>query len=169
MKQNDVVSILFTAVIGLIAGASLYVMHFSKLVAPDTVPTETSIDQLTIVSESYGSCGNDCPSFQVVADGSYRYQYAPSQGAEKVIKSGTLPLELQYKLKQAVTATALTEQSQPEVPADCNSRHGAIDIRYNITLSSAVFGLDSCGTTVDDQSDLWVALSSVWNYFATVQ
>ena len=169
MKQNDTLSILFTAVVGFIAGAFLYVNHFSKLVAPDNVPTETTIDQLTIVSESYGGCGTDCPSFQVLADGSYRYQYAPSAGADKTIKSGTLPLELQYKLKQALNTNALIEQSKPETPADCNSKHGAVDIRYNITLSSTVYNLDSCGTAINDQGDLWVALSSIWNYFTTIQ
>jgi hypothetical protein len=169
MKQNDLVSILFTAGVGLIAGAFLYVAHFSKLIGSDNVPTERTIEKLTIISEAYGGCGSDCPSFQVVADGSYRYQYAPAVGAEKIIKSGTLPLEVQYKVKKSLDAAALIAQSEPEAQTVCNSRQGGVDIKYNITLESSVYNLDSCGTAVNDQSDLWVALSSMWNYFATIQ
>jgi hypothetical protein len=170
MKQQDVLSILFTFVIGFLAGGYLYVAHFSKVVAPDDVPTQAQADTFVIESESYGGCDKaGCPSFQVLGDGSYRYQFAETVGAEKTIKSGTLPLEVQQVVKQVLETQQLVAQSQPIKPTDCNSYSDGIDVRYNITIDGAQYKLDSCGTAVDGESDMWSGLAQIWKYFQTVQ
>jgi hypothetical protein len=168
MKRQDVWSIIFTFVVGAFGGGYLYVAHFSKIVAPDNVQSQTQAAEFVIESEAYGGCGSDCPSFQVQGDGSYRYQYATKAGADKTIKSGTLPLEVQRVVKQVLETQSLVAQSQPAKPATCNSNSGGIDIRYGITIAGAQYNLDSCGTAVDDQSDMWNGLAQIWNYFKTV-
>jgi hypothetical protein len=168
MKRQDVWSIIFTFVVGAFGGGYLYVAHFSKIVAPDSVQTQTQAAAFVIESEAYGGCKADCPSFQVQGDGSYRYQYAATVGAQKTIKSGTLPLEVQRVVKQVLETKSLVAQSQPAKPTACNSNSDGIDIRYNITIDGAQYNLDSCGTAIDDKSDMWNGLAQIWNYFKTV-
>ena len=95
VKKDDVVSILITLVVGLFLGSYLYVGFF----APRFSVTETSsvqtLDSLTIESEAYGSCGSRCPSFQVIADGTYRFLYYPQGSDTSVIDDGILPLDTQ--------------------------------------------------------------------------
>ena len=170
MKRQDVLSILFTFVVGALGGGYLYVAHFSKVIAPDTVQTEAQAAVFVIESESYGGCHADCPSFQVLGDGSYRYKYAAQVDAEKTIKSGTLPLEVQRVVRQVLETKELVAQSQVQSlePSDCNSFLDGIDVRYNVTIDGAEYTLDSCGTAIDYQSDLWNGLAQLWNYFKTV-
>jgi hypothetical protein len=169
MKRQDMLSVLITFVVGFVAGGYLYVSHFSKILNPDSVETAQSASEFTIIGEAYGSCGAQCPSFQTVKDGSYRYQFVAVAGQEKNIKSGTLPLEVQRAVKKALVEEDLVEQSQPVTPTDCNSRNDAIDIRYKISLEGAEYTLDSCGTAVDGEGELWNGLAKIWNYFQTVQ
>ena len=169
MKRQDTLSILITFVVGFVAGGYLYFAHFSKILNPDSVQTAESASAFTIIGEAYGSCGTVCPSFQVVKDGSYRYQFTAEVGQEKTIKSGTLPLDVQRALKKALIEEDLVEQSQPITPADCNSRNNGIDVRYKISLEGAEYTLDSCGTAVLGESELWNGLAKIWNYFQTVE
>ena len=169
MKRQDTLSVLFTFVVGFIAGMFLYLTHFGKLINDTAVTTQADVDSLSIVGEAYGKCGSDCPSFQVLADGSYRFQYAEVRGGEKVIKSGTLPLQFRRSLDDALNPDDLEEQSTRVEPTGCNSRQNGIDVRYDITLEGEDFNLDSCGTAVDGKGKIWTTLSEVWKYFDTVQ
>ena len=168
MKRQDLLSILITFTVGFMAGGYLYVTHFSKLLNPDSVQTVDAVNELTIIGEAYGSCNEVCPSFQVLKDGSYRYQFTAEVGQEKTIKSGTLPLDVQRAIKGALVEDELVTQSQPITPTDCNSRNNGIDVRYTITLEGAEYSLDSCGTAVDGDGELWNGLAKIWNYFQTV-
>lgn len=169
MKRNDLINIAVTFVVGLIAGGYLYVTHFSKLLNPDDVETADEISEFQIVSEAYGKCGADCPSFQIARDGSYRYQYAPSAGAEKQFKTGTMPFNVTRNIKKALDTDELVAQSQPNSSTNCNSRNGGVDVRYTITYDGAEYTLDSCGTAVDGNGALWESLSGTWNYFNTIK
>lgn len=169
MKQQDTLSILITFVVGFVAGGYLYMTHFSKILNPDSVETAESAAEFTIIGEAYGSCNSVCPSFQVVRDGSYRYQFTAEVGQERTIKSGTLPLDVQREVKRAFIEDELVAQSQPIVPTDCNSRNAGIDVRYKITLEGAEYTLDSCGTAIDGEGALWNGLAKIWSYFQTVE
>lgn len=170
MKRQDMLSIWFTFAVGFFGGGYLYIAHFSKVVTPDNVPTQAAAESFIIEGESYGGCKTDCPAFQVLGDGSYRYQFATQAGGEKIIKTGTLPLEIQRNVKNVLETETLTTQSQPLKPTDCNSYSDTgIDVRYKVTLDSAEYVLDSCGTTVDGESDVWNGLAQIWNYFQTIQ
>lgn len=168
MKRNDVINIAITFVFGFIAGGYLYVGHFSKLLNPDNVDTKEEVSELTITSRAYGSCDPNCPSFQVSRDGAYRYIFVPSVGAERQVREGTIPFNIMREVKSALDADVLVEQSQEVTPPDCNSRNGAIDIEYAITFEGAEYELDSCGTAVDGEGELWNALANMWSYFGTI-
>ncbi|MBP6924724.1 MAG: hypothetical protein KBC62_04380 [Candidatus Pacebacteria bacterium] len=169
MRKQDMISILITFVVGFIAGGYLYLTHFSKLVAPDSVDTQEEQSEFQIVSQAYGQCGDSCPSFQIANNGTYRYQYLPSEGAEKQFKTGTIPFNITNDIKDTLDVDELVQQSQPVEPANCNSYNNGIDVSYTITYEGAEYTLDSCGTAVNGNSELWNSLAKTWNYFQTIQ
>ncbi|MEN9921019.1 MAG: hypothetical protein RL538_912 [Candidatus Parcubacteria bacterium] len=169
MKRNDVLNIAITFVVGFVAGGYLYVGHFSKLLNPDDVETQEEVSELSITSRAYGSCDPNCPSFQVSRDGAYRYLFVPAVGVERQVREGTIPFNIMRDIKSAIDSDVLVEQSQEAAPPDCNSRNGGIDVEYTIVFEGAEYELDSCGTTVDGEGELWTALAKIWNHFQTVQ
>jgi hypothetical protein len=168
LKKNDTLSILITFVVGFVAGGYLYIAHFSKLLGATSIPTESSAEDFTLVGEVYGSCGTQCPAFQLLQTGSYRYQYVPTDGQSKEILEGTLPLDIQRAVRNSLTETALREQSKRVTPRDCNSYQGNIDVKYTVTLDGETFVLDSCGTAIDGNGRAWESLSTIWSYFDSI-
>lgn len=169
LPRQEIVSILITFVVGFLAGGYLYLNHFSSLISPDDVQDIAEVERLTIISEAYGSCGNECPAFQVKYDGSYRYRYIPELGAEPKIIEGTLPLNIQRDVKRAMDIKDLAQQSKPVNAINCASFADGVDIKYVVTVSGLDYELNSCGTAVDFNGDAWSELAKIWNYFKTVQ
>lgn len=158
-------SVLITFVVGFFAGGYLYLNQFTAMVQPDNLDTKEEIEQFEVTSRTYGGCRNNCPAFQISNDGTYRYQYSPTVGADPVIRSGTLPLDIQSKLKKSLKAKDLEGQTESISPEDCASFRDGIDIVYDVVLAGETYTLDSCRTAIDDRSDAWAALSAVWTYF----
>ena len=169
MKNQEVLSILITLVMGIFAGFYLYIVGFSPLFYFDTTPDQEEIAALTIVGEAYGGCqmSGTCPTFRVANDGSYRYLYTPGVGESQIVREGRLPFALQRELRQAVVPARLASQALPVVPATCNSYVDGIDVRYTVTLAGDTYELDSCGTAVVVSEYPWAALAKIWNHFET--
>lgn len=164
MNKNNLLSMLITFVVGFFAGSYLFTTGFADTVARFTTPDSESVTTFSVESYVYGSCGDACPSFQVVDDGAYRLFFTPVAGAEQVLRQGTLPFSELRQLKNALVVADLSRQSQVRQPTLCNSFAEGIDIRYEVTISDAKYTLDSCGTAVDATGDVWRALDGVWNY-----
>lgn len=169
LAKQEIVSILVTFAVGFMAGGYLYLTQFSKLVSPDDVATIEEVQVFSIVSEAYGGCRQNCPSFQVKNDGTYRYSYVPALGADRTFLEGTLPRNLQRELGSAITSRALAPQTNLTNPDNCLSFTDGNDIRYTVTLEGRDYELDSCGTSVDFNSTAWITLAKLWNYFQTIQ
>jgi hypothetical protein len=167
MLKQDWISILMTFVFGLFAGGYLYVTEFATYVNNSAVPDAVEASKLSIVSDIYGGCGNQCSSFQVLGDGSYRYFYTPNEGGEQVLVEGKLPNDIQKSLKNAFASGQLETQSKPYEPTVCNSYSDGLDVVYEITKNGTEYNLDSCGTAIDGNSELWTALNSIWSYLYT--
>jgi hypothetical protein len=169
MEKDDLVSILITIVIGFIGGGYLYVAHFTKLYKQDEVQTQVEQAQFSLVGEAYGSCGNNCPAFQIKNDGTYRYRYYTEANQPPTVREGTLPLTEQRTIKRALDEGALKEQSDPISVGNCNSATGGVDIKYDVVYKAQQYQINSCGTAVDSEGDLWLAFSAVWQYLQTVE
>lgn len=167
MKRQDLLSILITFVTGFLIGGYLYLSNVAGFVSKLSTPDKETISEFTIVGDVYGGCRHTCPSFQVLSDGSFHYLYTPAAGADKVTRKGRIPFDLQQQLKASVTTGELWRQSTEIEPAVCNSYTDGIDVKYEITLDGTSYVLDSCGTSVDTGSPLWVALRGVWAFFET--
>jgi hypothetical protein len=169
MQKQDILSILITFVVGFFAGGYLYLTQFAVVFNPDTVTTEAALSEFAVIGEEYGGCGEQCPSFQVLEDGSYRYKYVPAGLTESIIKSGTLPLTLRRELVLGLTTAKLVAQSQVVDTISCKSEANGIDRRYRVTLAGDDYVLNSCGTLVDEQSNTWQGLAKLWSYFETIE
>lgn len=167
MKKQDLINIIFTFFVGFFSGAYLYVAVF----APTVQQAETVIEEIgeafVVTGEAYGGCDRvgSCPSFQIADGGEYRYIYLPRDANSQALREGTLPLDIQQKLRRYATAGVLTEQSVRIDPAMCESYVDGIDVRYKIEIGESSFVLDSCGTDVDAESRAWIELSGLWDYF----
>jgi hypothetical protein len=168
MEKKDLLTLAATFIFGLVAGGYLYVTQFTKFSNPDAVASQTE-SGMTIIGEVYGSCQTTCPSFQILPDGSYRFQYQDEVSSERTIKEGVLPLPIQQRLKRALIHEELVAQSQPTTPTTCQSKTAGIDIRYKITDADALFAIDSCGTAVNGAGEVWNSLSAVWTYFESIR
>ena len=169
MERQDVISILVTFAVGFLAGGYLYVGHFAKMYGPDAVATQEAAAEFSITGEAYGSCGEVCPAFQLLKDGSYRYRYSPQLGEPAVVREGTLPLAIQRSVKRALGVDVLEDESQTVDAQVCNSTSDGIDIRYRILYQGKEYDIDSCGTEVNADGELWSSLNEIWGYLQTVR
>ena len=146
----------------------LFLTGFAPMESKVSLPDAVALAQFVMVSDVYGGCRDACPSFQLVNDGSYRYLYTPTAGAEQIVRQGTLPISLQRQLKKALSPADLEAQSRSINPALCNSYTDGIDVLYDITLAGKQYFLDSCGTDVDTSGALWITLNNIWDYLETL-
>jgi hypothetical protein len=167
VKRQDILSILITFVFGFLLGGYFYLTNVAGFVSEIKTPDKEAVSTFIIQAEAYGGCRQTCPSFQVQDDGLYYYLYTPAAGAEKVVRKGSIPGELEKALHRVVTIEELQRQSTDIEPAVCNSYTDGIDVVYEITLDGIEYNLDSCGTAVEGESILWTTLQSIWSYFET--
>jgi hypothetical protein len=164
MKKPDILSILLTFFLGVVAGAYLYLAGYAPTMATLEVPGREKAEALVIASDVYGGCRDECPSFQVLGDGSYRYLYSVTYDEPQVIESGSIPSAMRRDLKKNLTPQALAAQSQAITPVVCSSFSDGIDVRYTVTLDRETYVLDTCGTQVDTDSPLWLSIRKIWDY-----
>ncbi|MFT7644772.1 MAG: hypothetical protein ACI9BF_000429 [Candidatus Paceibacteria bacterium] len=165
MKKADLMSILITFLVGAFAGLYLYVTYFAQVLTNIYIPDIGKVSELSIVGEVYGGCRNTCPSFQVTNDGSYRYLYTPEVGQSQLFHQGVLPSKLYRQLLSELVKQTLVEQSKVKNPTNCNSYVDGNDVKYEIIIDREVYILDSCETEADLDSQLWITLHEVWEYY----
>jgi hypothetical protein len=168
MKKQDILSIVMTFFVGVLAGSYLYIVGFAPTVATLAVPSQEKLDALVIESDVYGGCRDDCPSFQLLGDGSYRYLYTSDLSEPQSIADGKIPGALRRDLQRALTEEALLAQSQRINPTSCASFTDGIDVRYYVTRNGVDYTLDTCGTAVDTDSALWLNIKKIWDYLDVV-
>lgn len=164
MKKQDILSIMITFVVGFMAGGYLYVVGLAGWVANIGVPTEERASSFVVVGDLYGGCRDNCPSFQLLGNGSYRYVYVQVAGEGRKLIEGALPLKQQRALAIAMTEKNLVSQSEPVTVETCNSHVDKMDVKYEITIEGTKYNLDSCKTAYDGASSLWQTLNGVWGY-----
>lgn len=165
MKKQDLLSILITFSMGFFVGGYLYVTQFAVILSKVEVPTESNFTEFSVVGEIYGGCKKSCPSFQILNNGSYRYMYSLTTGADPVLRQGNLPILLKRNLSKALLESELKAQSKKINPSSCNSYSDGFDARYTITVDNKEYKLDSCGTAVTGNGAIWTALNEIWSYF----
>ena len=166
MEREDLTSILLTFAMGVIAGGYLYLSQVASLERMLTTPDITASESFVVVGESYGSCGRDCPQFRIAPDASYRYFYTDPVSEERSLLEDKLPNSLARPLRKYGTEKELEAQSVASEA--CTASETGVRVRYRITLNGETYELDSCGTDVDYDSQLWQSLAALWEHFAVL-
>ena len=168
-KRHELLSLLITFGVGVVAGGYLYLTGFAPQFEELSGQTEAVYDDLVIVGDVYGGRRiNSTPSFQVLNDGTYRYLPSTPTGETVAAKEGTLPASLLREVKRELTKKSLTADATKVPATNCNSFVDGVDYRYTITLDSANYDLDSCGTQFRVTGNTGVALDKLWIYFTTL-
>jgi lactate dehydrogenase-like 2-hydroxyacid dehydrogenase len=167
IRTQDKLTLISALLIGVIAGAYLYVVgfapEFENKPLSDTTETTTSY---RIVANMYGGmrAGNP-PTFVVSNTGQYTYipfQEDVDEVANRI--GGTLPADIRTSLEAELVAAALATAAKPVTKDMCAVMVDGIDYTYTITLGSTTYELDTCNTDFTAESDLGVALQAVWAY-----
>jgi len=160
MKIGDWLIILLTFITGVASGSFVYINGLRDY---DIDPIEPSlISDFEIIVTKYGGCarGFGCSSYRILSDGSY--VVVSGRGATT---GGDITTDQLKSLKQTLFEADLESQAVIIEPDFCESWVDGIDTTYSITRDETTFELDTCGTTVDVDSDLLELLDWLWVQF----
>ncbi len=169
LSKQDKLSILITFTVGLFAGVYLYVAGFATTFNLPEVSTGDIYTEFVLIGEGYGACelDNTCLSFQLLENGSYRALYDAADGTT-VVKEAVIPRALRRELTNALTANALTVESDL-IARPCRFGDDGTNYRFEITKEGTEYSLDTCRTALDYEGVVWKALAKLWNHLATVE
>jgi hypothetical protein len=173
IKSQDKVMLISAFIVGMAAGAYLYLMGYvPQFTSHDAAPQQELMRQFTLEGESYGGGRAGIPpSFQILADGTYRYiPFALLDATNTIndVRQGALPTGVMQSLRKALVPTDLTLAARPVAKDTCVSMVDGVDYRYTVTVSGAEFKLDTCTTALSSDSQIGQALATVWDYFMTM-
>ena len=167
MKSQDVLLLITTCVMGFVFGMYAFFTGYSPMARVVETQVEEWTGELVIVGEAYGGCSrlDTCPTFRIASNGSYRYFYYPSGARDAVLREGEISRTQLAALRRVASEDDLQVSSRPTNPAFCESYTDGIDVRYVVTRDGVDYRLDSCGTDVQSDGELWQTLSQLWTYF----
>ena len=167
MHKQDLVSVLLTFTVGVIAGGYLYLIGFAPQFIPTGVPGSQAYDELTITGEQYGGCQmtRACPSFQIRADGSYRYAQGSTADERVSVREGRLPNSLRRDVLDVMRTPLLEESAEPVERDACPSYADGADARYDVSKDGERYRLDTCHTALSPDTEPGRTLAKLWNYF----
>lgn len=168
-SKQEIVFLVVTFIVGICAGSYLYVIGFAPQFEDMTGQTEEVYEDFVIEGTQYGQTETvaSLPSFQILADGAYRYLPAGAMENDIDAIEGNLPRSLLKELRSVATVDALSRMAETVETISCVSDAGGIDYNYNITINSENYEIDTCTTKLSIDSDVAETLDKVWKYFET--
>ncbi len=170
IQLQEKILLVTTFLIGCVAGWYLYITAFAPQFDHLVGQTEAVYEDLVVIGEQYGSTQTAAtPSFQVLKDGSFNYvTYSPETG-EATHKEGTLPRSLWTSVKTDLGRVKLEMLSKPVPALTCAPTNGGVNYRYDVTLNSVVYNLNTCSSGLSQDQAAIATLDKLWTYFETLQ
>lgn len=149
MTNQQLLTLVFTFIVGMFSGAYLYMTSFAPEYASDGFSGEVTEESLGVIGEQTGGCqmgARACASFRLTGNRQYEYIPAHPLGTDTPQPlTGKVSVFAMDNLKKVLTVTdfeALT------LPGDtCQAAFDGIDYKYTILLNGETYELDSCGTS----------------------
>jgi len=168
MKKQDIVTILFTLICGIVAGSYLFVVGFRPQVVQVTseLVSPPDLSKLIIIEGyQYGGCERtgQCASFRIQDDGEYSY-VATSIPTTEGRFGGVIPRRDWQAIRNRLSAPVLAQGATRVSPGDCASFVDAIDVRYEITFQGERYMLDTCQTSLSEADELKKLLDGLWQF-----
>ena len=161
MTKQQTFILVFTFIVGMSAGAYMYVTSFAPQY--EDVIADDSNASLLVVAEEIGGCQmlGVCSSFRLKNNRSY--EYIPAHNLDEDTpepKTGKIGRASFLSLTELINETDLG--SLQKSGDTCESASDGTDYVYDVLVDGISYELNSCGTTFYDSS-LYQALTSVWS------
>lgn len=148
MTRQQIFLLISTFVVGMVAGAYMYITGFAPNY-DNNIPQDESNrgGALSIRGEQFGGCEmvGVCASFELTANRKYRYIREHHLDEETpVAMTGTVSRATFTELEEVLNNTDLMELKVPG--NNCNAAVDGIDYRYDIVVDGVSYELNSCGT-----------------------
>ncbi len=154
-----------TFLTGVAIGMYVYIAAFKPMYAPETLnDTEAGASEWSLVSRRYGGDllpGYSQSTFRLLKDGNYTYLPGGADSASVETKEGKLSSSLMRKVRSY--DDSLMEYSYDVSRNDCASYVDGYDYEYRITKNNILFHLDTCQTSLGDDSSFALLLREVWD------
>ena len=169
MTNKDIINIIITFVFGAIVGSYLYFAGFAKTFTLPEADTNEVYADLMITADSYGKCEeeNTCFAFQIIGDGSYRAIFDAT--GERIVKEANTTSALNRELKATLLPADLALDSALLVEPICSEVINDTYFRYNISVNSTTYTLDTCTTDINYDGPVWTVLIKAWIELFTTQ
>ena len=167
MTFQDKVSIIITFVFGAMVGSYLYFAGYATTFTLPEAETSEVYADLVITADSYGKCeeANTCFAFQIIGDGSYRAIFDAT--GERLVKEANITSVLNRELKATLLPAELTLDSSLLVEPLCTEVINDTYFRYNISVDSTTYTIDTCTTNIRYDGPVWTVLIKAWVELST--
>ena len=170
IQLQEKILLVTTFLIGAVAGWYLYITAFAPQFDNLVGQTESVYEDLVVIGEQFGgSSATAAPSFQILKDGSFNYVTYSAITGEASHKEGVVPRTLWTAVKKDLGRAKLEVLAKPVPDVTCVPNAAGMNYRYDITLNSVVYNLDSCTTALSHDSAALATLDKLWSYFETVE
>lgn len=168
-SKQDITIMVITFLVGIFAGFYLYTTAFAPQFDEFVGQTESVYEDFVVDGTKYGgNRAGTAPSFQLLADGTFRYLPYTDSGMLGEVREGTLQRTLLREIKDNLTASSLELASQNVTRGDCASYVDGLDYSYSVTIDGDSYTLDTCTTNFRFDSDTYQTLDKLWKYFETL-
>lgn len=170
IQLQEKILLLTTFLIGAVAGWYLYITAFAPQFDHLLGQTESVYEDLVVIGEQFG--GSDAaaaPSFQVLKDGSFNYVTYSAETGEASHKEGIVPRTLWTSVKKDLSRAKLELLAKPVPDVTCVPNAAGMNYRYDVTLNSVVYNLNSCTSALGHDPTAMATLDKLWSYFETVE
>jgi hypothetical protein len=166
VSKQDVITILFTFICGLIAGIYLFVVGFMSQVSDvvSSLSSDNDSDKsFSIEGYQYGICELDesCQSYNILDSGSYTYILS-SIPSEYNMLYGTLSKKEWGAIKDLLASAALESLANENDSFQCLNSYKENNYRYIVRSDGVFFILDTCNERFLRASVLYSQLDLVW-------
>lgn len=169
-KKQDIMIMAMTFFVGAFAGFYLYATAFAPQFDELTGQTEEVYDDFVLEGSQYGGDRlGTAPSFQILANGSFRYLPYTADGEVAEAKEGVVPRALLREVTDTLTLEAVEAAAKIVTRGDCASYADGLDYKYAVSIKGDAYTIDTCTTDFRFDSTTFTTLDKLWNYFETVE
>lgn len=147
MTKQQTFVLVFTFIIGMCAGAYMFVTGFAPNYMNNSIDNSATEGVLNIRGTQFGGCqmAGVCASFELTSDRKYKYipAYKLTEDTPEPL-TGSVSSDVFSDLVKVVKATNLASLQASE--SVCNAATDGIDYRYDVVVDGVSYELNSCGT-----------------------
>ena len=164
MKRDDWMLLTLTFLTGLAIGMYVYIAAFKPTYTPETLSnTEAEAGEWSMISRKRSDdydTGYIQPSFRLLADGSYTYLAGGQSNDALEPREGKVSGSRMRQLRNF--DDSLENYIEPSNTGVCASSQGGYDYEYRFTKNGTLLLLDTCNTTLGQNTSLAQVLEGVW-------